>query len=325
MKHFLTTRGLDREELEGLLAEAEEFVDVLGRPIPKVPALRGKTVATMFFEASTRTRLSFEKAAKALSADTMSFSPSTSALSKGESLKDTVQTIRAMGADLVVVRHKATGAPWRIASWVDVPIVNAGDGAHQHPTQALLVSLTLLQRFGTLDGVRIGIVGDVRHSRVARSDVFAFSTLGAEVTLVAPPTLLPVDSDGWPVQAAHDLDDVLPGLDAVYLLRMQRERMNESLVPDLREYTTLYGLTAERADLLDARVPILHPGPMNRGVEIAADVPDLDQVVVVDQVRNGVAVRMAVHFLLLGSGTGEMPLPEPVSDGAGIESAVVTA
>jgi len=300
MKHFLTTQGLDRQELEGLLAEAEEFVDVLGRPIPKVPALRGKTVATMFFEASTRTRLSFEKAAKALSADTMSFSPGTSALSKGESLKDTVQTIRAMGADLVVVRHKATGAPWRIASWVDVPVVNGGDGAHQHPTQALLDSLTLLQRFGTLDGVRIGIVGDVRHSRVARSDVFAFSTLGAEVTLVAPPTLLPVDSDGWPVQAAHDLDDVLPGLDAVYLLRVQAERGGASVFPSLPEYVRRFGMTRERFAALKPDAVVLHPGPMNRGVEIADSVADDPRSLVLDQVANGVAVRMAVLFRLLG-------------------------
>lgn len=300
MKHLLTTQGLGREELEGLLAEAEEFVDVLGRPIPKVPALRGKTVATMFFEASTRTRLSFEKAAKALSADTMSFSPGTSALSKGESLKDTVQTIRAMGADLVVVRHKATGAPWRIASWVDVPIVNGGDGAHQHPTQALLDSLTLLQRFGTLDGVRIGIVGDVRHSRVARSDVFAFSTLGAEVTLVAPPTLLPVDSDGWPVQAAHDLDDVLSGLDAVYLLRVQAERGGASVFPSLPEYVRRFGMTRERFAALKPDAVVLHPGPMNRGVEIADSVADDPRSLVLDQVANGVAVRMAVLFRLLG-------------------------
>ena len=300
MKHFLSTQDLAREELEGLLAEAEEFVDVLRRPIPKVPALRGKTVATMFFEASTRTRLSFEKAAKALSADTMSFSPGTSALSKGESLKDTVQTIVAMGADLVVVRHKATGAPWRIASWVDVPIINGGDGAHQHPTQALLDSLTLLQRFGTLDGVRIGIVGDVRHSRVARSDVFAFSALGAEVTLVAPPTLLPVDTEGWPVHAAHDLDDVLPGLDAVYLLRVQAERGGASVFPSLPEYVRRFGMTRERFASLKPDAVVLHPGPMNRGVEIADPVADDPRSLVLDQVSNGVAVRMAVLFRLLG-------------------------
>lgn len=300
MKHFLSTRELPRGDLEGLLAEAEEFVNVLARPIPKVPALRGKTVATMFFESSTRTRLSFEKAAKALSADTMSFSPGTSSLSKGESLKDTVQTIRAMGADLLVVRHKATGAPWRIASWVDVPIVNGGDGAHQHPTQALLDSLTLLQRFGTLDGVRIGIVGDVRHSRVARSDVFAFATLGAEVTLVAPPTLLPVDTDGWPVRTAHDLDDVLPGLDAVYLLRVQAERGGASVFPSLPEYVRRFGMTRERFAALKPDAVVLHPGPMNRGVEIADSVADDPRSLVLDQVANGVAVRMAVLFRLLG-------------------------
>ncbi|NNK91937.1 MAG: aspartate carbamoyltransferase, partial [Acidimicrobiia bacterium] len=197
--HLLSTEGLERPILESLLRDAAEFRDVLDRPIPKVPALRGKTVATMFFEPSTRTRMSFERAARALSADTLSFSPGSSSLSKGESLKDTALTIEAMGADLIVVRHKSTGAPWRVAEWCSVPVVNGGDGAHQHPTQGLLDCLTLTQRFGALDGVRVAIVGDIRHSRVARSDIFAFATLGAEVTLVAPPTLLPHDVAGWPV------------------------------------------------------------------------------------------------------------------------------
>lgn len=300
MNHFLTTEGVSREELTALLNDADTFVEVLDRPIPKVPALRGKTVATMFFEPSTRTKLSFEKAAKALSADTMSFSPGTSSLSKGESLKDTVLTIEAMGTDAMVVRHKATGAPWRVAEWVDQPVLNAGDGAHQHPTQALLDALTIRRRFGTLDGLRIGIVGDVRHSRVARSDVFAFSTLGAEVTMVAPRTLLPINGDGWPAAATENFDDVLSELDVVYLLRVQAERGGASVFPSLSEYTNRYGMTRERFSRLKPDTVVLHPGPMNRGVEIAAEVADDERSLILEQVANGVAVRMAVLFRLMG-------------------------
>lgn len=223
MKHFLTTDGVPRSDLEGLLDLADQFVEVLARPIPKVPALRGRTIAMLFFEPSTRTRLSFERAAKALSADTMSFSPGTSSLSKGESLKDTSLTVKAMGADALVVRHKSTGAQWRIADWTGLPVLNAGDGAHQHPTQGLLDALTIRQRFGALDGLRVAIVGDIRHSRVARSDVSTFTALGAEVTVVAPQTLLPVDLEGWPVKVAGGIDEVLDS-DVVYLLRIQMER-----------------------------------------------------------------------------------------------------
>jgi len=305
MNHFLSTEDTTREELTELLDDAESFVEVLDRPIPKVPALRGKTVATMFFEPSTRTKLSFEKAAKALSADTMSFSPSTSSLSKGESLKDTVLTVQAMGTDAMVVRHKATGAPWRVAEWVDQPVLNAGDGAHQHPTQALLDALTIRQRFGTLDGLRIGVVGDIRHSRVARSDVFAFNTLGAEVTMVAPKTLLPIQIDGWPAQTSEDLDEVLTELDVVYLLRVQAERGGASVFPSLSEYTTRYGMTVQRFSRLKPDTVVLHPGPMNRGVEIAAEVADDDRSLILQQVANGVAVRMAVLFRLLGGEHGE--------------------
>ncbi|MCH7845426.1 MAG: aspartate carbamoyltransferase catalytic subunit [Acidobacteria bacterium] len=300
MNHFLSTEDTTREELTELLDDADSFVEVLDRPIPKVPALRGKTVATMFFEPSTRTKLSFEKAAKALSADIMSFSPSTSSLSKGESLKDTVLTVQAMGTDAMVVRHQATGAPWRVAEWVDQPVLNAGDGAHQHPTQALLDALTIRQRFGTLDGLRIGIVGDIRHSRVARSDVFAFNTLGAEVTMVAPKTLLPTQTDGWPAKASEDLDEVLTELDVVYLLRVQAERGGASVFPSLSEYTTRYGMTVQRFSRLKPDTVVLHPGPMNRGVEIAAEVADDDRSLILEQVANGVAVRMAVLFRLLG-------------------------
>jgi aspartate carbamoyltransferase catalytic subunit len=300
MNHFLTIDGVSRAELEGLLDDADEFVDVLHRSIPKVPALRGKTVATMFFEPSTRTKMSFEKAAKALSADTMSFSPGTSSLSKGESLKDTVLTVKAMGTDAMVVRHKATGAPWRIAEWIQQPVLNAGDGAHQHPTQALLDSLTIRQRFGGLDGLKIGIVGDIRHSRVARSDVLAFTTLGAAVTLVGPKTLLPVDPTAFPAEISEDLDETIEAFDVVYVLRVQTERGGGSVFPSLFEYTGRYGITSERFARLKPDAVVMHPGPMNRGVEIDGSVADDARALILDQVFNGVAVRMAVLFRLLG-------------------------
>ena len=302
-QHLLSIADLGGADgINEVLDLTDKFVEVSERQIPKVPALRGKTVVWLFYEDSTRTRLSFEQAAKRLSADTMNFSVSTSSVKKGESLRDTVLTIEAMGVDCIVVRHASAGAPWRIAEWVKASVVNAGDGWHEHPTQALLDSYTIRQHLGTVDGTRIAIVGDIKHSRVARSDVLAFTALGADVTLVAPPTLLPPSHDGWPVSVSYDLDSVLPKCDVVYLLRMQRERMTEALIPSLREYTASYGLTRRRVDLLDDRTLVMHPGPMNRGVEIAAEVADLPRSVVVDQVRNGVAVRMAVLFLLVGSG-----------------------
>jgi len=300
MNDLLTTEDLSRRTIEKLLVDAESFVEVLARPIPKVPALRGKTVATMFFEPSTRTRLSFEKAAKALSADTVSFSPATSSLSKGESLKDTALTVHAMGIDLMVVRHGSTGAPWRVAEWLDVPVVNGGDGAHQHPTQALADCLTITQRFGALEGLRIAVVGDIRHSRVARSNMFAFDTLGASVTLVGPPTLLPVEVDGWPANTSTDLDAILGEVDVVYLLRVQTERGGESVFPSLPEYADRYGMTQDRFNRMKPEAVVLHPGPMNRGVEIAHDVADDERSLVLLQVSNGVAARMAVLFELLG-------------------------
>jgi aspartate carbamoyltransferase catalytic subunit len=249
--------------------------------------------------------MSFDKAAKALSADTMAFSASTSSLSKGESLKDTALTVRAMGADLMVVRHGATGAPWRLAEWLDIPIVNAGDGAHQHPTQALLDCLTIKQRFGSLDGLRIAIVGDIKHSRVARSDIFAMATLGAEVILVGPPTLLPLDTEGWPVKTTTDLDGVLETVDVVYLLRVQLERGGGSVFPSLPEYTARYGMTNERFSRLRGDAIVMHPGPMNRGVEIAHEVADDHRALILQQVTNGVAARMAVLFHLLGGESNE--------------------
>jgi aspartate carbamoyltransferase catalytic subunit len=268
-----------------------------------VPALRGKTVVSLFLEDSTRTRLSFETAAKRLSADTMTFSVSTSSVRKGESLRDTVETIEAMGVDALVVRHPGAGVPWQVAGWVHGPsVINGGDGWHEHPTQALLDCYTIRQRRQSLTGLHIAIVGDIRHSRVARSDVLAFSAMGATVTLVAPPTLLPPSLVGWPVEVSHDLDAVLPKLDVVYLLRLQRERMTEALLPSLREYTATYGLTVKRARLLPSEALIMHPGPVNRGVEMAAEVADGPNSLITTQVANGVAVRMAVLYLLVGSG-----------------------
>jgi aspartate carbamoyltransferase catalytic subunit len=310
-RHVLSVGDLGRDGIDEILKLTDSFVEVSGRSIPKVPALRGKTVVSLFFEDSTRTRLSFETAAKRLSADTMTFAVGSSSVRKGESLRDTVQTIEAMGVDAIVVRHASAGAPWQVASWGSSSVINAGDGWHEHPTQALLDSYTIRQHLGSLEGRRVAIVGDVKHSRVARSDIIAFTLQGAEVVVVAPPTLLPPSLEGWPVTVSHDLDEVLPKVDVVYLLRMQRERMTEALLPSLREYSTRYGLTARRADLLAPGALIMHPGPMNRGVEIAAEVADRPNAVIVDQVRNGVAVRMAVLFLLLGSTPAASAHPSP--------------
>jgi aspartate carbamoyltransferase catalytic subunit len=293
---------LGAEGITEVLRVTDSFVEVSERAIPKVPTLRGKTVVSLFYEDSTRTRLSFETAAKRLSADTMTFSVGTSSVKKGESLRDTVETIEAMGIDAVVVRHASAGVPWQVAQWIDASVVNAGDGWHEHPTQALLDCYTIRQHRPSFEGLRIAIVGDVKHSRVARSDVLAFTALGAEVTVVAPPTLLPPSLAGWPVEVSDDLDMVLPKADVVYLLRMQNERQHEALLPSIREYTARYGLTRRRARLLADGALVMHPGPMNRGVEIAAEVAALPNSVITKQVANGVAVRMAVLFLLLGSG-----------------------
>ncbi|HEV7720891.1 MAG TPA: aspartate carbamoyltransferase catalytic subunit [Iamia sp.] len=312
MKDLLNTADLTGDDIVGLLDLTDSSVEISSRNIPKVPTLRGKTVASLFYEDSTRTRLSFETAAKRLSADTMTFSVGTSSVKKGESLRDTALTIEAMGVDAVVVRHGSSGAPHRVASWIDAAVINGGDGWHDHPTQALLDSYTLTRRLGTerLDGVRIAIVGDVKHSRVARADVHAFTALGASVTLVAPPTLLPPSLVGWPVSVSHHLDEVLGSVDAVYLLRMQRERMTEALIPSLREYTSRYGLTHDRLRRLGDDVVVMHPGPMNRGVEIAPEAADDPRAVIVDQVRNGVAVRMAVLMRLLAGETRTVSEPD---------------
>jgi aspartate carbamoyltransferase catalytic subunit len=303
VKHLLSVDDLGRDGIEEMLALAQTFVEITRRDIPKVPALRGKTVVSLFYEESTRTRLSFETAAKRLSADTMSFTVGSSSVKKGESLRDTVQTIEAMGVDAMVVRHSSAGAPHRVASWTDASVVNAGDGRHEHPTQALLDLLTLRTHRGpALDGLQVGIVGDVRHSRVAHSDVKAFDALGADVTLIGPPTLMPESLEGWPARVVYDLDDVVADLDVVYLLRIQLERQSEALFPSLREYTARYALTAARAKRLKADALVMAPGPINRGVEIAAEVADGPASLISEQVANGVAVRMAVLWSLLGSG-----------------------
>jgi aspartate carbamoyltransferase catalytic subunit len=306
VKHLLGISDLDAATIIRLLDLTDHMVEINQRPMPKVPALRGRTVVNLFFEDSTRTRTSFDTAARRLSADVMNFAVSSSSVNKGESLRDTIETITAMGVDAFVVRHKSSGAPHLITGWTNASVVNAGDGWHQHPTQALLDCYTIRTRLGrrtTFDGLRIAIVGDIRHSRVARSDVEAFTTLGAQVVLVAPPTLLPPAVHDWPVEVSHDLDGTLPTIDVLYLLRMQRERMTDALVPSLREYTSLYGLTADRAARLAEHTLVMHPGPMNRGVEIAVDPADLPGATILEQVTNGIAVRMAVLFDLLGSGT----------------------
>jgi aspartate carbamoyltransferase catalytic subunit len=313
VKHLLNIEHLSAADIHHLLELTDHMVEINQRPMPKVPALRGKTVVNLFFEDSTRTRTSFDTAARRLSADVMNFAVSSSSVNKGESLRDTIETITAMGVDAFVVRHGSSGAPEMMTRWTNASIVNAGDGWHQHPTQALLDCYTIrtgLARRDGFDGLRIAIVGDIKHSRVARSDVQAFTALGAHVTLVAPPTLLPPAVAGWPVEVCHDLDSIVPTVDVLYLLRMQRERMRDALVPSLREYTSLYGLTPPRAARLAPHALVMHPGPMNRGVEMAVDPSELPGSTVLHQVTNGVAVRMAVLFELLGSGAELATSPE---------------
>jgi aspartate carbamoyltransferase catalytic subunit len=304
-RHLISAADLSRDDALLILDTADELARMADRPIKKLPTLRGRTVVNLFFEDSTRTRISFEAAAKRLSADVINFSAKGSSVGKGESLKDTALTLEAMGADAVVVRHSASGAPHRLAGWVRGTVVNAGDGAHEHPTQALLDAFTIRRKFGrpvgeALDGLRVTIVGDILHSRVARSNVLLLSTLGAEVTLVAPPTLLPVAVGCWPCSVGYDLDAAIPKSDVVMMLRVQQERMNAAYFPSVREYSRRYGLDGTRMAQLPDHAIVMHPGPMNRGVEIAADVADSARSTIVEQVANGVSVRMAVLYLLLG-------------------------
>jgi aspartate carbamoyltransferase catalytic subunit len=317
MRHLLSAADLDPAGAVTVLDVAEQMAATQRREMKKLPTLRGRTVVNLFFEDSTRTRISFEAAAKRLSADVINFSAKGSSVSKGESLKDTALTLEAMGADAVVVRHSASGAPHRLAhaGWIQGAVVNAGDGTHEHPTQALLDAFTLRRRLrdgeqgADLKGLRVAIVGDVLHSRVARSNVLLLERLGADVVLVAPPTLLPVGVETWPCETSYDLDAVLRGghgdLDAVMMLRVQAERMNAAYFPSAREYSRRYGLDARRLGLLPPQTVVMHPGPMNRGLEISADAADSDRSTVVEQVANGVAVRMAVLYLLLSGAPDE--------------------
>ncbi|GAA2890919.1 aspartate carbamoyltransferase catalytic subunit [Microbacterium esteraromaticum] len=315
MRHLLDTRTLDRQQALRILDVAEDMADTQSREVKKLPTLLGKTVVNLFFEDSTRTRISFEAAAKRLSADVINFAAKGSSVSKGESLKDTAQTLEAMGADAVVVRHPASGAPRTLATsgWISAGVVNAGDGTHEHPTQALLDAFTIRKRrYGRdsrgqdLEGLRVVIVGDVLHSRVARSNVWLLSLLGADVTLVTPPTLVPQNVTQWPVRVLYDLDAALAdGPDAVMMLRIQAERMHAAYFPTEREYSRLWGLDAVRAATLPGDSIVMHPGPMNRGLEISSEAADSPRSTVLEQVTNGVSVRMAVLYLLLAGERNE--------------------
>jgi len=306
MKHLLSAADLSYEDAILVLDTAKQLAAATEQGVGKLPPLRGRTVVNLFYEDSTRTRISFEAAAKRLSADVINFSAKGSSVSKGESLKDTALTLEAMGADAVVIRHNSSGAPHRLANagWISGGVVNAGDGTHEHPSQALLDAFTLRNHLrngeGDLKGVNVTIVGDVLHSRVARSNVLLLNTLGAKVRLVAPPTLLPYGVEDWDCEVSYDLDASLEGSDAVMMLRVQRERMNAAYFPNAHEYSNRYGLNVTRMNRLSESAVVMHPGPMNRGMEISADVADSQRSVIVEQVANGVSVRMAVLYLILG-------------------------
>lgn len=305
MKHLLSIADLSKAEAISILDTAQELAKVSDGPMKKLPTLRGQTIVNLFAEDSTRTRISFEAAAKRLSADVINFSAKGSSVSKGESLKDTAQTLQAMGADAVIIRHSASGAPHRLATnaWMSGSVINAGDGTHEHPSQALLDAYTLRKNLAhgapDLSGIHVAIVGDVLHSRVARSNVLALNLLGAKVTLVAPPTLLPVGVEHWPVEVAYDFDSVISHVDAVMMLRVQQERMHDLFFPNAREYSRYFGLDRDRMAKMKPSAIVMHPGPMNRGLEITAEVADSARSVILQQVTNGVSVRMAILYILL--------------------------
>ena len=312
MRHLLSINDLSASDAIGILDTATELARINDGQVKKLPTLRGRTIVNLFAEDSTRTRISFEAAAKRLSADVINFSAKGSSLSKGESLKDTAQTLQAMGADAVVIRHSASGAAQRLADleWMSGSVINAGDGTHEHPSQALLDAFTIRKHLGKgasdLKGLRIAIVGDVLHSRVARSNVLLLSLLGADVVLVAPPTLLPVGVESWPATISYDFDSVIPNVDAIMMLRVQQERMSDLFFPNSREYSRYFGLNSERMSAMSKHAIVMHPGPMNRGLEIAADVADSARSVIVEQVTNGVNVRMAILYVLLAGGPLEV-------------------
>ena len=305
MKHLLSINDIDKDFAITILDTAAEMARVSEGPVKKLPTLRGKTVVNLFAEDSTRTRISFEAAAKRLSADVINFTAKGSSISKGESLKDTAQTLQALGADAVIIRHPASGAAHRLAQgrWMNGTVINAGDGTHEHPSQALLDAYTIRKHLkdgmGDLSGLRVAIVGDILHSRVARSNVLLLNKLGATVVLVAPPTLLPYQVESWKVTVSHDFNAVLPTVDAVIMLRIQQERMSDLYFPSEREYSSLFGIDAERLALTKPGTILMHPGPMNRGLEISAEAADSPQSVVVEQVANGVSIRMAILYLFI--------------------------
>ncbi len=299
-KHLLGLEHYPVEDIVSIIDTAFSFREVLDRPIKKVPSLQGKTIVNLFFENSTRTRISFELALKRLSADTVNFSASSSSLKKGESFKDTVQNIEAMKIDAVVMRHPDPGASLLLTKYVDAVVINAGDGTHEHPTQAILDMTSLQERFGKVKGLRIGIIGDIMYSRVARSNIYGLKKLGAEVILCGPTTLIPPHIESLGVRVTHDLDEVLDWADAIIVLRIQLERMDRGLFPSVREYRNLFGITSERLKKHNKEIVIMHPGPMNRGIEIDSSVADGKEAIILDQVLNGVASRMAILYLLLG-------------------------
>lgn len=311
MRHLLSISDLSKDEAISILDTAHELSRVSDGAVRKLPTLRGRTIVNLFAEDSTRTRISFEAAAKRLSADVINFSAKGSSASKGESLKDTAMTLQAMGADAVVIRHSASGAAQRLADsqWMSGSVINAGDGTHEHPSQALLDAFTirkhLVQGRSDLDGLSVAIVGDVLHSRVARSNVLLLSKLGAKVTLVAPPTLIPIGVESWPVDVSYDFDSVIPHVDVVMMLRVQQERMSDLFFPNAREYSRYFGLNSARMKAMAPGAIVMHPGPMNRGLEISAEVADSSRSVITEQVTNGVSVRMAILYVLLTGGALE--------------------
>ncbi len=299
-RHLLGLEGMSKEDITLILDNAESFKEILKRPIPKVPTLRGKTIVNLFYEASTRTRISFELAEKRLSADTVNFSKTTSSVVKGETLKDTIRNIEAMNIDMVVVRHSAAGVPLFLTKCVDAAVINAGDGMHEHPTQALLDMMTMRQKFGRLENLKVAILGDIAHSRVARSNIFGLLTMGAKVTVCGPKTLMPYAVEELGVHVTSSIDEALQWADVVNILRIQLERQEKGLFPSVREYHAEFGVTKKRLQNLDKPITIMHPGPINRGIEVDSDIADSDKSVILGQVTNGVAVRMSVLYLLSG-------------------------
>ncbi len=304
-KHLLGLEGYPSEDIQTIIDTAFGFRKVLERPIKKVPSLQGKTVVNLFFEMSTRTRISFELAQKRMSADTVTFSVGSSSLNKGESFKDTVQNIEAMKIDAVILRHPASGAPLHLTKFVDAVVINAGDGTHEHPTQAILDMMSLQEQFNNLEGLKVGIIGDISHSRVALSNIFGLTTMGADVMICGPSTLMPPHIEKLGVKVSYDMDEVVDWADAVNILRIQLERMDTGLYPSVREYRELFGLSVERIKRHSKDLVVMHPGPMNRGTEIDSAVADSDRAIILDQVLNGVASRMAILYLLLGGKTEE--------------------